>query len=642
MALTDIESAHQLVDFELKKAYQHSDDAVVYILNAKGVVYDIQGAVDSALIVFNMAEILCPKAKRKDRLLAKTLNNKAIVFKHRGQLQYALSDAMKSYRLRKKLRDTLGLMRTLNTVTTVFTRLNLLDSAITYAHQSAIISLELDKKLEVGNCLMTKGNLECALDKWEGALKSYRKAFSVFEELDMKNNMGDVWFAFGNVALAGYQQNDSALICYGRALKSYRESNDFENQVACLDALGSTYFHMGELDKAERLELQSLTLADSIADGIGIRTTSLHLARLYTLQGRISKAKAFINKAEKVKAGLSQLEDIYWKKRELYLANGDLDSALHYTDLFHDFVDSVKSEKTLSREQEYIAKHQVLKHDQGRQVAELKAEKAQRQSQRLVLAVVVLGLLIVALVVVALLIRQNLRNKALLAKRKEEVQVRKVENLKKQAKLDRVSNLMEGQEQERSRISRELHDSLGNLLSTVKIHFGILQTSLDKRDEQSIKVVQLLDQAHSEVRRISHDMASNVLSKFGLAAAVMDLVENLNESNTLQVDFLVNKKGDDIEGLFEIHLFRIVQEAVNNILKHSRATKVTINLCIWKEEINLIIEDNGVGFSFYEIKDNRSMGFSNLQARVDLMNGKLNIDSSKGSGTSLVVEIPLN
>lgn len=644
IAFDDVKSAHNGADLELALAYEHSLDAVVYILNSKAVVYDIQGVSDSALAILDIAESLCKKIDNSSKLLAKTYNNKAIVFKRSGQLEHALFEAMKSYKIRGKLKDTLGLSRTLNSITTIYSRLNIIDSAIMYAYKGAVINLKLDKKLEVGNSFMTKGNLECELKRWNDAQSSYQQALFRYKKLDVINKLGDVYFAFGNVALAGFKSNDSALYNYRRALSSYQKSRDYENQIACLDAIGNTYFQQGDLDSAESLQLQSLALADSIGDEIGVRTTCLHLSKLYSSIGDISKASLFIKKAEKARVGRNNIGAIYWGQRELFLKKGNIDSALIYTDLYRRTQNLSHSDSLNRLKQEYDSRYKVLDFQQKTFTANEEAKSKATENEVLWIVLVILTLLVIALLAIGVLVRTALNAKAQIALKNQELQKKEVESLKRQAKLGRISNFMEGQEEERSRISRELHDSVGTMLSTVKIHFQILAEEIEKNSDKVAGVDRVLNEAHEEVRRISHNMASNVLTRFGLVAAVQDLVDGMRQSRQLKAQLFVTKEvgGLDIVKSMEIHLFRIIQEAINNTIKHAQATNVTINLSVIDENICLIIEDNGVGLEYEEVKTKKTIGLDNIRARVDILDGELHLDSQPKAGVTLIVTVPVS
>lgn len=207
------------------------------------------------------------------------------------------------------------------------------------------------------------------------------------------------------------------------------------------------------------------------------------------------------------------------------------------------------------------------------------------------------------------------------------------------------SAMLHGQDTERRRIAADLHDRLGSMLSTVKIYFTTLEESIGElkgeNKEQYIKANLLLDDACEEVRRISHDLASDVLVRNGLLSALNFLKENVSKINKVNMSVLAFGLEERFESIIEVALYHILQEMINNILKHSQATEVIVQLNYYEKKLNIVVEDNGVGFDVNEAKEKKGMGLKNIESRVRKLNGRLSIDSGKGSGTTMILDIPL-
>ncbi|MFT4682218.1 MAG: two-component system NarL family sensor kinase [Flavobacteriales bacterium] len=150
-----------------------------------------------------------------------------------------------------------------------------------------------------------------------------------------------------------------------------------------------------------------------------------------------------------------------------------------------------------------------------------------------------------------------------------------------------------------------------------------------------------LDDASKEVRRIAHNMMPEVLMNYGLESALRDFVESVNQNSSLDFDLqLSNLKAFDQTQ--ELMIYRIVQELINNVVKHANAKSVLIQLMQADDTLSITVEDDGCGFNVDLAMKKSGLGMSNLKARVEYLGGTLNIDSSENSGTSVFIEVPLN
>ena len=208
-----------------------------------------------------------------------------------------------------------------------------------------------------------------------------------------------------------------------------------------------------------------------------------------------------------------------------------------------------------------------------------------------------------------------------------------------------MSSLLEGQENERIRIAKDLHDGLGGLLTTVKAHFGKIQSEIEKVENIDIYNTAnlMIDKAHDEVRRISHGLMPADLRAGGLPVAVRQLVHELKTVHEMATDFeLVGFNGSRLDEKVELASYRIIQELINNLLKYAEAEKVFIQLSKFENEIQIIVEDDGVGFDYEaELKSGKGMGLKSIMSRVTQLNGEMDAVTGKSKGTSVTVNIPL-
>ena len=203
-----------------------------------------------------------------------------------------------------------------------------------------------------------------------------------------------------------------------------------------------------------------------------------------------------------------------------------------------------------------------------------------------------------------------------------------------------MNSMIEGQEAERLRIAKDLHDSLGGLLSTVKAHFTGIRQEQKQLNESSlaIKTNDLIDEACIEVRRISHNMMPHALSISGLQGALQDMSERLSDEG-YQTTFEINGV-PELENTKEVMVYRLMQEIISNIRKHAQAKSIFIQIFGHKKELNITVEDDGTGFDVAKAVEKGGLGLKSIQSRVAYLDGTINWDSQPGQGTTINITIP--
>ncbi|MEZ4840953.1 MAG: histidine kinase [Flavobacteriaceae bacterium] len=220
-------------------------------------------------------------------------------------------------------------------------------------------------------------------------------------------------------------------------------------------------------------------------------------------------------------------------------------------------------------------------------------------------------------------------------------QMTKLEQLENEAQTRIINATIDAKEMERKSIAQTLHDSVSALLSSANLHLQATKAQLKKDAPQEISKAQtIVNEASVKIRDLSHELISSVLLKFGLAFAVHDMCQKYSNSEiSLHSDDDGIKRYDQD---FEIKVYNIIEELVNNILKHSKATNATIMLSHRENDmLSIRISDDGVGFDIKKAKNKDGLGLSHINARIKVMKGVFNIVSSKGNGTSIFMLIPI-
>jgi len=197
------------------------------------------------------------------------------------------------------------------------------------------------------------------------------------------------------------------------------------------------------------------------------------------------------------------------------------------------------------------------------------------------------------------------------------------------------ANLL-SQEKERNRIGKDLHDSVGSMLTTARLYFR--QINKQATDEQfeglKSKALEILDETMTSVRRVSHDLKPVVLEELGLAEAISNMVDQINDTGLLKVDYEYDAIAS-VDKEYELNWFRIVQELVNNTIRHSGAQQIEMQLSIGSDKVLFRYVDDGKGMDNNTIS--AGLGLKNIESRLQLMHGKMILNEGSETGLSLSI-----
>ncbi len=271
--------------------------------------------------------------------------------------------------------------------------------------------------------------------------------------------------------------------------------------------------------------------------------------------------------------------------------------------------------------------------EQENQIRELQLEQKNYILIALIISILALSLL-------AFLYFKNYKKEKLLAEQNNEIQQQKIKELEQEKQLISMNSILKGQEEERSRMAKDLHDGLGSMLSGIKLNLSAMHQNfiIHSSDVFSFeKALTQLDSAISEMRRVAHNMMPEALLKFGLHEAIQDYCDNINENGVLKMQFTAIGESKSLDATVQKVLYRIFQELTNNALKHAASKTIFIQMSHHEKGITLTVEDDGKGF---DISKTNGAGLQNVKSRVDYLKGTLHIDTSPENGTSITVEIP--
>jgi signal transduction histidine kinase len=226
-------------------------------------------------------------------------------------------------------------------------------------------------------------------------------------------------------------------------------------------------------------------------------------------------------------------------------------------------------------------------------------------------------------------------------KQKQKLQQLRINELETEKQLTASEAVLKGEEQERTRLAKDLHDGLGGLLSGIKFSLSNMKDNLIiTPDNMAVfeRSLDMIDTSIKELRRVAHNMMPEMLTKFGLDEALKEYCNTINATNLLSVKYQSMGMDIRIQKSSEIIIYRIIQELLNNIMKHAAATEAMVQLIKEEGRFSIIVEDNGKGFDIALPKDNKGAGLTSIRSRVDYLKGQLDIHSEAGKGTLVNIE----
>lgn len=431
---------------------------------------------------------------------------------------------------------------------------------------------------------------------------------------------------------------------------SVKENDLFNNiilDILTYNTQGFYFFKLGKSNNAVNAFLNSYHLCDSVKNYFLKSGAANNIALHYIGQKEYDKALPFAEEANSISLRLNQ-HDIaaasFGALKNIASAQGNYKLALQYADQYKNYSDSTINEitqkQTLSLEKKYETEKKE-KEIADLTIANTGKELAVAKRNRWLLGG---GLSALLLLVIMGSLYRNSKHKQLLATKENTLHQEQIKFLERQQQVVSLQSMVNGQETERTRIAKDLHDGLGGLFSTIKMYFSTLkhERPLLKEDALFEKSYELIDAASEEVRRIAHNMMPEGLMKLGLMPALRDMCANISAGKLLQVKLQSYGMETRLNASTEIMLFRIVQELLNNIIKHARATKAIVQFNREGDQLTVTVEDNGHGFDLKHTDKNKHTGLESIKSRVDYLNGTISIDSEAEVGTTILMEFLIN
>lgn len=498
------------------------------------------------------------------------------------------------------------------------------DLAIEYKNDKLLTS----DYLEIANSYMSNND-------FKNAIVYNKKAIAVIR---LHGNKEQLAINLLNTGFGYYRLNEleSALSLYNEAAPIFEEIGLEIGKAYTIGNRALVYWKQGKHTIAEQDLLKAIKMLDLLGDTYGMADYHNQLGRIYSELSQTEKAIDHTLKAlnmAKILDLKEQIRDAALLLSELYEVEKDYPKAFVYQSQYIVYKDSIENTEATKQLANLRTDFEVSQKEK-----EIALLEKRQLSNRIYIIVTVFLLLFAVLLL--LYFRQRFKNTRLMAHNERNRHDEKIKKLLNTQETKALESMVQGQENERKRIARELHNHFGSLLATIKVNLNAI-------DEKTISnhhtLTILVDQACTDIRNLSHELNMGISDNFGLVPALKELTSHLQQANDLEIEFTASMCQEQLSSENEIIVYRIVQELVSNVLKHAAATKLSILLTCFDDEnlMNIIVQDNGIGFNVAEkSKEISGMGLKTLREIIFDLQGDIKFDSNPTSGTTVNIDLP--
>ncbi len=544
------------------------------------------------------------------------------------------------------------------------------DAAIGYADQGLLLATAERDSLSIAKFKRIAGQAHYFKGSYDKAASHFFEAIRI---LELRNEYQELAYTFNDLAKLYRKTRElaKAKLYYDQALDLFRKINDTSGVQMIWNESGVVFEYEGDYQEALRRYHKSLDIATSRSDSAGIGYALNFIAGVYIIEKNFDKAEQYLKACLSIRERLQdsfalaltysdlgmmyQARKSYAEGMSSYMRSNAIAQHMGYAELqaanYKEMAAIAQATGNYQQALLYLQQAQTIRDsiytvEKSRQITELstkyETEKKEQQLQLQQLALsrknyIITGVCLLTLFG-GLLAYSYYRRYKLRQETRLQEEIIHQQNIATKA-------VLEAEEKERQRIAQDLHDGVGQMMSAVKLNLSAFQSELDIREEQLQhkldNIFTLVDDSCREVRTVSHNMMPNALLKSGLSSAIREFLNKI-DSSVLEVNLYTEGLDKHIATDMEIMLYRIIQECVNNVVKHSGASRLDISIIKDTDVVSATIEDNGKGFDTTDINTLNGIGLRNIASRVEYLKGHVEFDSRPGKGTVITINIPLS
>lgn len=554
---------------------------------------------------------------------------------------------VESLRIAKELGHKRFEAEALNNIGVAHSYASSFGEALEYFFKALVLREELGDETLIATTLNNIGNVYYLSGDNEQAISYYQKSLEIKQGSEQKQQVTSTMINLASIHNS-LGEHDKAIQIINRAIAYLEAEADSTRLSTAWNNLARIYLHMGELDEALKLNTKALEISEKLERQWDISYISSSMAEIYLKKNNLDQAWFFIEKGKSAADQIQNRDVIlynYRLKTFYYSYTGETEAFLQAFQNYENLKDSIFSE----RNSRAIAEMQVIYNTEQRekenaiQKLQIAREKSIRNS--------FIFITIIVIILIGVIYRRYRIKQSLNVKLENQVQRRTADLIKSHEQITRLnqdllSNTIETEERERRRFSEDLHDGLGPLLSTIKIHLELIENRKGNEPEQ-VELLQaaagLIDDAIQSTKEIANNLTPNILSDFGLQEALEGYVQKINTMGALHVNFETRLPEQRYPAHIELALYRISLELINNSIKHAHAENIDVLLSGDSKHVSMKYMDDGVGFdtTIALSSENKGLGLSNIISRIKSVNGNYSIKSSPENGFEMLLSVIL-
>ncbi len=570
---------------------------------------------------------LLNEAKESDnqKWIAQGYNDIGIVYYRGGNLKLALENFEPSLAIRKKLGNRKDIASSLSKIAVVKAENKEYNKALELQLQVLKIYEELNILPYIAQTCNNIGQL-CNYTKNYVLVRKYlSRAYAIGEKLNNANTMSLTMFALASNYI-NLNKIDSAIVCYDIAKIKFKTADNLIGYATSCSNLGQMYMKKGRNKEALSAYLEAIEVSKSINDSSSLASFESHLAEFLIAENKLKEAEKILLNVLTIsrKLGHGNIEvNNYQQLTTLYIQMKNPELANFYFNKFVNVKDSIFSNENAKQFSEMQTKYETEKKES--EIKFLKQEnelKDARLDQNKLLIVSLAGVLLGG-IALGFMYRTRIQLK----------QQAELEATRATLRESQLQAVIGSQEEERKRFAADLHDGLGQMISAVRL--GLSKENVEKTSVNH--ALSLLNDMNGEIRDIAFNLMPQVLMKGGLEEALKEFATRINRSGGVHINVQTFDLNNNLSSEHRIALYRISQEWVNNVIKYSGATSISIQVVQHPQELVLTIEDNGRGFDPTKLTLSQGNGWKNINSRLHLIKGTIEIDSQEDRANTTVI-----
>jgi two-component system NarL family sensor kinase len=557
----------------------------------------------------------------------------AIVSFTKGNYDLAMQQSNDALAEARELKDSNLIINMLANTGIVYQYLGQFEKQLEYSLQALGLLEKSGEKEKLSAMYQNTANAYYNLGQFHKAVDFSLLSLELHRQTGSNAYPNRIYATLGQ-SYAMLKNSDSALFYYATAMNESIKLNDKYAEAAIYGYMADAYADRNDFKKMLEVSERSLLLSKELQSNQGLVSSLYNIAYANYFNGDGIAAKKNIYEALNmaVKDSLKdELKNIYTILSYIAAGERDFKTSLWAKQKSDSIRETLLNDQVLKTTTEMGKKYESEKKDK-----QIILQKTQLQRRR-TLNYVLIGSGII-LLIISLLSYRNYRQK-------QTIHQRRITELEIEKQLTAAEAVVKGEEQERTRLAKDLHDGLGGMLSGIKYSFQTMKGNLVMTPENHQafeRSMDMLDSSIKEMRRVAHNMMPETLVKFGLDTALKDFCNDINQGGALKVNYQsIGLDGAVIDQTTAITLYRIVQELLNNTMKHASARNVIVQVSRTDNILSVTVEDDGKGFDTSILKQSRGIGWSNIQSRVEFLKGKFDVNSQKEKGTSVLIELPV-